>query len=151
MNSTPPLSDHNRFSVLSVDNIPEIDEPVETIKVVQTPKTLPPPQRRPKWVKQLPKGFVISALDGTEKPRQSVSLNIELVADGKTLSVQALLDSGATGMFVDREYVKANQLTTRALPGPIPVRNVDRTLNDAGSITEVAKMVLKYKNHSKRT
>jgi hypothetical protein len=36
---TPPLSDQNRFSILTVDSIPEIDEPVDAPKVVQTPET----------------------------------------------------------------------------------------------------------------
>ena len=38
VNSTPPLSDQNHFSILSVDSISEMDEPVETPKVIQTLK-----------------------------------------------------------------------------------------------------------------
>ena len=56
---------------------------------------------------------------------------------GEVKSVQALLDSGATGMFIDRVYVKANRLSTRTLSSTIPVRNVDGTPNEAGLVTEV--------------
>ena len=42
----------------------------------------------------------------------------------------ALVDSGATGRFIDRNYVKANRLITWTLSIPIPVRNVDGTTNE---------------------
>ena len=63
----------------------------------------------------------------------------------------ALVDSGATGRFIDRNYVKANWLTTRTLLVPIPVRNVDGTPNEAGAITEVVDLILRYENHSQHT
>jgi hypothetical protein len=37
------------------------------------------------------------------------------------------------------------------LTKPIPVDNVDGTANDAGAITDIADVVLRYKNHSERT
>jgi hypothetical protein len=39
---------------------------------------------------------------------------------------------------------------TRALQRPIPVYNVDGTLNEAGSIKEVVDLVLRFKDHSER-
>ena len=51
-------------------------------------------------------------------------------------------------MFIDRAYVKANCFPTRTLSSPIPIRNVDGTLNEAGSVTEVVELVLRYRNHS---
>ena len=62
-----------------------------------------------------------------------------------------VVDSGATGRFIDRNYVKANRLTTRTLSVPIPVRNVDGTPNEAGAIMEVVDLILRYENHSERT
>ena len=62
-----------------------------------------------------------------------------------------VVDSGATGRFIDRNYVKANQLTTRTLSVPIPVHNVDGTPNEASAITEVVDLILRYENHSERT
>jgi hypothetical protein len=135
-------------------SIPEIDEPVDTPKVVQTPETpsVKPAISRPNWEKRLPKHFVIGALDETEGSRRSLTLKVELQTTdtGITMSVRALLDSGATGMFIDREYVKTNRLSTRTLSHPIPVRNIDRTFNEAGSVHEVVELLLKYKNHSEK-
>ena len=53
-------------------------------------------------------------------------------------------------MFIDRDYVKSQRLSTRTLSVPIPVRNVDGTLNEAGSVTEVVELVLRYQNHSEK-
>ena len=50
-------------------------------------------------------------------------------------------------MFIDRTYVKANRLPTWTLSSPIPVQNVDGTLNEASSVTEVVELVLRYQNH----
>ena len=154
----PPLSSHNRFSTLSVDNIPEIDEPVADSQVVQSleksPAEVPARRRawRPRWERRLPAHFVVDVLDETEGPRRSLWLNIELQTTDtrETRAVKALLDSGATRMFIDRAYIKANRLPTRTLSSPIPVCNVDGTLNEAGSVTEVVELVLRYQNHSER-
>ena len=65
--------------------------------------------------------------------------------------MNSLVDSGATGNFIDREYVCSHRLTTRRLSKPVPVFNIDGTPNEAGSITEVVDLVLRYRNHSERT
>ena len=41
MNYMPLLSNHNQFSVLPVDNIPEIDELIENPEVVQPSESIP--------------------------------------------------------------------------------------------------------------
>ena len=75
MNCTPLLSSHNRYSILPVDNTPEIDEPIENPKVVQPPESVPEepaiPRHQPrhKWEKCLPTHFVIDALDEMEGSR----------------------------------------------------------------------------------
>jgi transposase InsO family protein len=158
VNRTPPLSSYNPFSILPVDSISGINEQVENSEVVQNlerpPELSSAPRRlwRPRWERRFPAHFVVSALDETEGSRRSLTLKIELQTTdtGEVRSVRALLDSGATGMFIDREYVRTNRLPTRALSRPVPVRNVDGTLNEAGSVTEVVELVLRYQNHSER-
>ena len=64
--------------------------------------------------------------------------------------VSALLDSGATGLFIDATYVEQHRLTTRPLTHPIPVYNIDGTCNEAGSIHSVVDLVLRYRTHAER-
>ena len=130
MNSTPPLSSSNRFSILPVYNVTGIDESVETAQVVQPLKDQPTTRTsRPRWERRLPPELVIASLGEDETPSRSLNLkvSIETTDTGEVKSVDALVDSGATGRFIDRDYVKANRLTTRMLSNPIPVRNVDGT------------------------
>src|SRR5262249_51523654 len=64
---------------------------------------------------------------------------------GVVKGVTALLDSGATGLFIDRDFVWTQGLTTRPLTHPIPVWNVDGTMNAAGAIQEVVDLILRYR------
>jgi len=65
-------------------------------------------------------------------------------------SVKALLDSGATGNFIDRDFVRTKGINTWSISRPIPVYNVDGSPNKAGQISEVVDVVLRYKTHSER-
>jgi len=83
----------------------------------------------------------------------SLKLKVELETTdtGEMKSVSSFMDSGATGEYIDCHYAKSNRLHTRKLSEPIPVYNVDGTLNEAGSITEVVDLILRYQNHSEWT
>ncbi len=52
----------------------------------------------------------------------------------KQISARALLDSGAEGIIIDHGFARKNQLTLRTLVNPLPVKNVDGTLNKQGSV-----------------
>jgi len=106
--------------------------------------------RRPKWERRLPSKLVIAL---AEDSLTSLKLKVELETTdtGEVKSVNSFVDSGATGEFIDRHYAKSNQLHTQKLSEPIPVYNVDGTPNEAGSITEVVDLILRYWNHSERT
>jgi len=83
----------------------------------------------------------------------SLKLKVELETTdtGEVKTVNSFIDSRVTGEFIDRHYAKSNRLHTRKLSEPIPVYNVDGTLNEAGSITEVVYLILRYRNHSEWT
>jgi hypothetical protein len=66
----------------------------------------------------------------------------------KVHTTHALLDSGATGLFINSDFVTRNHLTTKLLSQAILVYNVDGSLNESGSITEVVDIVLRYRDHS---
>jgi hypothetical protein len=82
----------------------------------------------------------------------SLHLKVEIVTTDtqQLVSFMALLDCGATGLFVDQGFVDRNRITTKTLSRPIPVYNINETLNEAGSICEVVDVVLCYRDHSER-
>jgi len=68
----------------------------------------------------------------------------------KLHSVEALLDSGATGSLINRDFVHSEGINTWTLSHNIPVFNVDGSPNEAGQISKVVDIVLCYKTHSER-
>jgi hypothetical protein len=58
------------------------------------------------------------------------------------VETHALLDSGAGGVFIDRNYQQNLRIPTHRLERPIIVHNVDGTLNKKGFITEYVKLDL---------
>ncbi len=63
---------------------------------------------------------------------------------------EAMVDTGAMGNFIDQDFVRNAKLPTCKLSQPIPVYNVNGTLNEAGSIHEVMDMIMTYGGHSER-
>ena len=59
--------------------------------------------------------------------------------------MKALIDTGATGQFIDIEYVHSNELQTYQVPSLLAVYNVDGTQNEAGCITEAVDLVVATK------
>jgi len=65
-------------------------------------------------------------------------------------SIKALLDCGATGSFIDRDFICSKGMNTRTLSCNIPVFNVNGSPNEVGQISKVVDIVLCYKTHSER-
>jgi hypothetical protein len=66
----------------------------------------------------------------------SVTLRVLLIGtqSGKKISANTLLDSGAEGMIIDSTFAKNHSLTLRTLRTPLPVCNVNGTMNNSGPI-----------------
>jgi hypothetical protein len=77
-------------------------------------------------------------------------LDLWSVEAAARMSVKALVDCGATGDFIDSEYIISRNLPVQRLLQPIPVLSVDSSPNQAGGITGVVNMVVDYKGHSER-
>jgi hypothetical protein len=81
----------------------------------------------------------------------AVEVEIESTNTAVRRCTQALIDCSAASCFIDIEWEKLNNIPTCPLTKQIPVYNVDGTANDAGAITDIADVILHYKNHSERT
>jgi hypothetical protein len=86
----------------------------------------------------------------SEDPRcaTDVKVKIQSPCTGMICARTALLDSGATGMFMDPTFSKENSLDICLLPCPIPVYNMDGTLNEMGSVHEEVEVILQIDDHS---
>jgi len=77
-------------------------------------------------------------------------VEIRTTDTSKLHSIKVLLDSGATGSFIDRDFVCLKRINTQTLSHNIPVFNVDGSPNKTGQISEVVDILLHYKTHSER-
>ena len=124
----------NRFTVLDVEEVnTEIREPIDAPPLSPSTLVRTALPRRPKWEKKLPRRLSANTLNTSEMH-----------------SVKALLDSGATSNFIDKDFVCTKGVSTWSISRPIPVFNVDSFPNEAGQISKVVDVVLHYKTHSER-
>jgi hypothetical protein len=146
----PLLSSTNRFAMLLVEEVYKLNSISSTDTIANDSKAIPTPpnalkprsrfRNHPKWERRLPECYVISSTPSSNSLELEVSMQtldtVEVVAS------PALLDCGATGLFIDGEFVKVKNLTTRKLSQPVNVFNVDGTPNEAEKVSEVWETVL---------
>src|SRR5271155_3122404 len=65
----------------------------------------------------------------------SIAIIIKTVTGNKTIETKVLLDTGAEGLFMDKNYAEKHDIVLQKLPNPITPSNIDGTLNHAGQIT----------------
>ena len=61
----------------------------------------------------------------------------------RTTKVAAMVDSGATSLFIDRKFVNQHKMLLEPLEQLIMLYNIDGSLNKAGSITHKVQLLLK--------
>jgi len=64
--------------------------------------------------------------------------------------VKALLDSGTTGMFMNKKMAAKHGFRLQKLERPVVVRNVNGTNNSGGAITHQVEVNMYYKSHIER-
>src|SRR5882724_7021787 len=144
---TPCLT--NRFLVLEMRTVGSTRDMLTQQSSVEEPRTEKAmPKEPPCQSSDLTPVHVCSTTlwRGTELP-----LWIHTIGSNTPLLINALIDSGATGKFIDIDYVRSKKLHIQCLPRAIPVYNVDGTLNDAGYITKVVDLIVQYGDHSERS
>src|SRR5882724_10290822 len=104
---------------------------------LQSPVTTEP--RTKQTMPELPPLLICSA---TIRRGTDIPLQLNTIDSNTPMSIKALIDSGAMGLFIDINYMWSKNLKTQCLPREIPVYNVDGTPNEAGHITEVIDLII---------
>ncbi|KAJ8590173.1 hypothetical protein M405DRAFT_713568, partial [Rhizopogon salebrosus TDB-379] len=76
-----------------------------------------------------------------------IPISITTLDDQRTFTLRGLLDSGATGCYIDKGFIQAKEINLEALPRSIPVYNADGSHNSNGPIQAIAKFRLQIADH----
>jgi len=79
-----------------------------------------------------------------------IKVGLEKLENHKGVAVRALLDSGATGLFIDITFVQEKGFKMEKLKKPLLVRNIDGTVNAEGAITHQVECNMFFKGHVER-
>jgi len=77
-------------------------------------------------------------------------VGVEKLDMHKSITIKVLLDSGATGMFMNKRMAARHGFKLQKLERPIMVRNVNGTNNSKGVITHQVEVNIYYKGHVER-
>jgi len=79
-----------------------------------------------------------------------LNIGVEKIDTHEGVVIKALLDSGATGMFMDKQTAARHGFKLQKLERPLVVRNVDGTNNSGGAIMHQVECNVFYKGHMER-
>ena len=77
-------------------------------------------------------------------------VELEKLESHKGIAVKVLLDSGATGLFIDTTFAREKGFKMEKLKNPLLVRNVDSTVNLEGAIMHQVEYNMFFKGHMER-
>jgi len=81
----------------------------------------------------------------------TVKIGLERIDTQEGITVEALLDSGATGLVMSSEFARKQGFKLKRLDKPMYVRNVDGSLNNKGPIEHMVEVNIYYQGHRERT
>ena len=79
-----------------------------------------------------------------------LNIGVEKVDMHEGITVKTLLDSGVTGMFIDKRITARHRFRLQKLERPVTVRNIDKTNNSGKVIIYQIEVNVYYKNHIER-
>jgi len=79
-----------------------------------------------------------------------MKVGLEKLESHEGVAVKALLDSGATGLFMDTTFAKEKGFKMERIKNPLLVKNVNRTVNMEGAITYQVECNMFFKGHVER-
>jgi len=79
-----------------------------------------------------------------------IEVGLEKLESHEGIAVKALLDSGATGLFMDITFAKKKGFKMERLKNPLLVKNIDGMVNIGGAITHQVECNMFFKEHMER-
>jgi len=79
-----------------------------------------------------------------------VKIGLERIDTQEGITVEVLLDSGATGLVISSEFAKKQGFKLKKLERPVNMRNMDRLFNKEGSIENTVEVNIYYQGHRER-
>jgi len=79
-----------------------------------------------------------------------MNIGVEKLDTHKGVTIKALLDSGAIGIFMDKQMAAKHRFKLQKLERPIVVRNIDGTNNSEEAITHQVETNVYYKGYVER-
>ena len=79
----------------------------------------------------------------TRSSKSHFHISCYLEGQNCTTKVAAMVNSGATFLFIDHKFAGQHQMIEEPLENTIWLFNIDRSLNEAGSITHKVRLTLK--------
>ena len=81
----------------------------------------------------------------------TVKIVLERLDTQEGVTIEALLDSGATRLVISSEFAKKQGFKLKKLERPINVRNVDGSFNKEELIENMVEVNIYYQGHRERT
>ena len=79
-----------------------------------------------------------------------IKIGLEKLESYEGVAVRALLDSGATGLFMNTTFAQEKEFKIEKLKKPLLVRNVDGTVNTGGAIMHQVECNMFFKGYVER-
>ena len=93
----------------------------------------------------------VRKVEGRTLREVTVKIGLERIDTQKGITVEALLDSRATGLVMSLEFARKQGFKLKKLKRPMQVRNVDGSFNKEGPIENTVEINIYYQGHRERT
>ena len=90
-------------------------------------------------------------MEGKPLREVTVKIGLERIDTQKGVTVEVLLDSGATGLVMSSEFTRKQGFKLKKLERLIQVRNVDSLFNKEWPIENTMEVNIYYQGHRERT
>jgi len=96
------------------------------------------------------KRMEVRKVEGKTLREVMVKIRLERIDIQERITVETLLDSGATGLVISSEFARKQGFKLKKLGRPMNVRNVNGLLNKEGPIEHMVEVNIYYQGHRER-